>query len=485
MDSRMIQLTAAAQKYGNLNISSCGESFFPPDAFGGSSRSKGIGVPIIIKAEGLPLPIETDIPADDKKGRPRWIFRKRDWVKKFISTNNLISGNTVTITRLGKRTYEVSCNNSMIKEKHLEKIERPKQSHSVTPICLSSGTIINQPLNNLKKWLNTIQCVDCVKEMKDIPSNCIDLVITSPPYFQQRNYGGVGIGNEKTVEEYIQNLMKIFRECVRIVKETGSIVFNVGDKYIDGNLLLVPYRFVIEAQKEPKIRLLNEITWVKPNPAPKQDPRKLVPSKEPFFLFVKSNKYYFNRSAFLAYKDRYLNGNGKKTGNDIGRKYFELLDQSSLSDSEKTRAKKELQEVIEDVKRGKLESFRMKIRDMHALPYGGQAGGRLTQIKTKGFTIIKIYGHSIRRDIIESTVETVKGNIHPAVYPEFIIQELIKLLTKQHDIVLDPFLGSGTTAVVAKRLRRNYIGIEIFDEYVKYAERRLEKTQIDMEELFI
>ena len=137
------------------------------------------------------------------------------------------------------------------------------------------------------------------------------------------------------------------------------------------------------------------------------------------------------------------------------------------------------------MKEGKLESFRMKIRGMHALPYGGQAGGRLTQINNKGFTIIKIYGNSIRKDVIESTVETVKGNVHPAVYPEFLIQELIKLLTKENDIVLDPFLGSGTTAVVARRLKRNYIGIEIHPDYIDYAKQRLAKIPSYTLELFI
>ncbi len=322
--------------------------------------------------------------------------------------------------------------------------------------------------------LNKIYCGDCNEILKDIPSNSVDLVVTSPPYFQQREYAGVnGIGNEKNLDEYIENIMKIFRECVRITKKTGSIVFNLGDKYVDGNLLLVPYRFAIEVQKEKLAKLINELTWVKVNPAPKQDPRKLVSATEPFFIFAKSNEYYFNKDAFMEYRDKFFNGSKKTAGNDIGKKYFELVEKSNLSKEQKEKARKELYEAIKEVKEGKLESFRMKIKGIHALPYGGQAGGRLTQIETKGFTIIKIYGNSIRKDVIESTVETIKGNIHPAVYPEFIVQELIKLLSKEDDIVLDPFLGSGTTAVVAKRLKRNYIGIEICDEYIKYAEKRL------------
>jgi len=155
-----------------------------------------------------------------------------------------------------------------------------------------------------------------------------------------------------------------------------------------------------------------------------------------------------------------------------------------LSKEEKELARKELSEIIIEAKNGTIESFRMKIRDMHALPYGGQAGGRLTQIVKKGFTLIKIYGNSLRRDIIECTVETIKGNTHPAIYPEFVIQEIMRLLSKENDIVLDPFIGSGTTAVVAKRLKRNYIGIEIFDEYVEFAEERLQKINEYTLELF-
>jgi site-specific DNA-methyltransferase (adenine-specific) len=273
---------------------------------------------------------------------------------------------------------------------------------------------------------------------------------------------------------------------VRVVKKTGTLVFNLGDKYIDGNLLLVPYRFAIEATKDRSIKLINELTWVKFNPAPKQCAKKLIPATEPFFIFSKTDDYYFNRDAFLEYRDIFFNGNKKKAGNDVGKNYFDLIEKSGLSDEQKALAKKELTEVIIEAKTGEIESFRMKIKGIHALPYGGQAGGRLTQIETKGFTIIKIYGNSMRKDVIESCVETIQGSIHPAIYPEFIIQELLKLLTKEGDIVLDPFLGSGTTAVVAQRLRRNYIGIEIHPDYVSYAEKRIkENTNNNTLDLFL
>jgi len=321
--------------------------------------------------------------------------------------------------------------------------------------------------------INTIICGDCNDILSTLPDNSIDLVITSPPYFQQREYGGGGIGNEFTIDDYISNLIEIFVECVRVTKDTGSIVFNLGDKYIDGNLLLIPFRFALEVQKLGVVKLINELTWVKVNPTPKQSTKKLIPATEPFFIFTKTNDYYFDKDAFLSFRDTINSGNRKKASSDVGKKYFDLIRQSSLSPSEKLQAEKELLEVIAEVQTGKIDSFRMKIRGLHALPYGGQAGGRLSQIENKGFTIIKIYGNAMRKDVIESNVETIKGNIHPAVYPEYIIQEIMKLLSKENDIVLDPFLGSGTTAVVAQKLRRHYIGIEIHKEYVEYAEKRL------------
>ena len=337
-------------------------------------------------------------------------------------------------------------------------------------------------LGRLDDIVDKVICGDAIDVLKRIPSNSIDLVITSPPYYKQREYGRRGIGNEETVEEYIENLMKVFTECVRVTKSTGSIVFNIGDKYEKGILLLVPYRFALEVLKRENVKLVNEVTWVKLNPTPKQDQKKLVPSKEPFFIFAKSKDYYFNKNGFLDYLNILRKNNSKKAGNDVGKKYFELIEKSDLTDDEKRKAKRELVKVINEVQTGKIESFRMKIRGIHSMPYGGQEGGRKIHIEKDGFSIIKIHGNPIKRDIIESPVETIKGNIHPAVYPEFIIQEFLKLLTKEGDIVLDPFIGSGTTGLVAKKMGRKFIGIEINPEYCRYAEERISKAVLDSTE---
>jgi DNA adenine methylase len=111
MDSCKIQLTEAALRHGNLNIRCCGKDFFPQNVFGASSKKRGLGVPITLHVEGLPNPIESDIPTDNRTCKPKWIFRKRRWVKDFVKFHKLRSGDSITIFRTDKSTYKVTPNN--------------------------------------------------------------------------------------------------------------------------------------------------------------------------------------------------------------------------------------------------------------------------------------------------------------------------------------------------------------------------------------
>ena len=303
--------------------------------------------------------------------------------------------------------------------------------------------------------IDQILCGDNLELIQKLPDCSIQLVITSPPYFQQRDYGG-GMGNETEVSEYIDKLLCLFRECVRVVKDDGSIVFNVGDKYMDSNLLLVPYRFALAATETGLVKLVNEITWVKRNPTPRQFRRRLVSSTEPFFHFAKSNNYYYDLNAFLA-QERSPKQSTKRDSTKLGQRYFELIAESELSKTEKIAARKELTEVIQEVLQGQIYDFRMKIRGIHAEPFGGQIGGRTLQLKNKGFTIIRMHGNKLKRDVIETSVAAVKGNKHPAIYPVEVIEEFLHLLTPPASLVLDPFMGSGSTAVACKKLGRHYI----------------------------
>lgn len=123
----------------------------------------------------------------------------------------------------------------------------------------------------------------------------------------------------------------------------------------------------------------------------------------------------------------------------------------------------------------------MKIRGLHAEPFGGQEGGRQIQLRKKGFTIIRIHGEKLKRDVIESAVESLKNSNHPAIYPVSIIQEFLYLLTRRGGVVLDPFMGSGSTAEACKRAGRNYIGIDINPDYCAFARERVAKLELQPE----
>ena len=330
--------------------------------------------------------------------------------------------------------------------------------------------------------IDQILCGDNLELIQKLPDCSIQLVITSPPYFQQRDYGG-GMGNETEVNEYIDKLLCLFRECVRVVQNDGSIVFNIGDKYKDSNLLLVPYRFALAATQTGLVKLVNEITWVKRNPTPRQFRRRLVSSTEPFFHFAKSDNYFYDFKSFLAAENTPKQRN-RKDSTKLGQRYFELITESELSAAEKTMARRELTEVIQEVLQGQTYDFRMKIRGIHAEPFGGQIGGRTLQLKNKGFTIIRMHGNKIKRDVIETSVAAVKGNKHPAIYPVEVVEEFLHLLTPAGSLVLDPFMGSGSTAVACKKLGRHYIGYDINTEYCKFARQRVSDTPDEALHLF-
>lgn len=295
---------------------------------------------------------------------------------------------------------------------------------------------------------------DAFQLIKEIPDESIDLVITSPPYFQQRLYtqSDKEIGREKDIKSYLDKLLIMFKECLRVLKLTGSIVWNMGDKYLQGNLQLIPYQFALEANK--LCTLVNNTSWQKENPTPRQFLRRLVPAHEPFFHFVKSNSYFFHIEEEPTFPERTYSGT----------KYFELIDKH-LTENEKPKAIEELKKVIGEYNGGKIQSFRMNIRGVHALPYGGNAGGRLTEITKNGFTIVRLKGRKIKKDVLECPCESIPGRKHPAIFPVKIVEFFLELLTKENNVVLDPFIGSGTTERACNILKRQCIGFELCEDF--------------------
>jgi len=143
MESRVIELTPATHKYGNLNIGSCGREFFPPDVFGASSRKGGLGTPITLNVDGVPNPVETDIPKDKKTGKPRWMFRERKWVKEFVRYHNLYPTDSILIERIAKRIYQVRPENA---KTFRPRAKIPKAAGAGNSL---SGTIIKRRVNKL------------------------------------------------------------------------------------------------------------------------------------------------------------------------------------------------------------------------------------------------------------------------------------------------------------------------------------------------
>lgn len=318
-------------------------------------------------------------------------------------------------------------------------------------------------------FFNTVQCGDCTSVLSKLPDACVDTVITSPPYFQQRDYTGVGMGNEAEVSDYLKSLTRAFREVVRVTKPTGNIVYNIGDKYKHSSLLLVPYRFAISATEEFPVKLVNNITWVKRNPTPRQFARRLVSATEPFFHFVKTAEYYYARDEFQKREQSSTAWN--LPSSKMGDRYRKLIAGASLTKAQKQQGLQELEKVIQEVKDNEIKGFRMKIRGIHAPAFGGQNGGRKIQMEKKGFTIIRIHGNPMKRDVMESAVESGNGSGHTAVYPISIVRELLRMLCPPNGIVLDPYMGSGTTIVAAKKEGRVYLGIDISPEYCSIARK--------------
>ena len=223
--------------------------------------------------------------------------------------------------------------------------------------CPNLGTVLDVGDSQYQ-----VVCGDNRIALPYIPPLSVDLVVTSPPYFGQREYSSPGLGNEDTIADYLDNIMEAFKQVVNVVKPTGSIVYNMGDKITDGSLQLVPYRFAARVLDECNLRLVNDITWVKQNPTPHQFNRRLTRSTEPFFHFTVSKDYYYDRPAFQPSPP----SQRRKPTPKLGSRYRSLLSQSDLTESERQAAHEALDEVIEEVRAGKIHSFRMKIRGIHA-----------------------------------------------------------------------------------------------------------------------
>jgi len=313
--------------------------------------------------------------------------------------------------------------------------------------------------------VNKIYNTDALKGLQNMKAESIDCVVTSPPYWGLRDYGVKGqIGLEKTFEEYIHKLMLIFDEVKRVLKTTGTVWVNLGDTYGGSNcgygqsenssgfqnvvkqkyyptsngkplaskifpksLIGIPYRFVL-AMIDKGWMLRNTIIWQKPNAMPESVRDRFTNDFEYLFFFTKSKQYHFKQQ------------------------YEDFL--SNEYDMERMRkGRKE----YDGKWKGNTNKKEHKIRARQSAFVAGNAEGRN------------------KRTVWEINTKPFK-DAHFAVFPEELITIPIKAGCPKNGIVLDPFMGSGTTAVVAQKLGRKFIGLELKPAYIKIANKRIAQS---------
>lgn len=262
---------------------------------------------------------------------------------------------------------------------------------------------------------------DALEVLRTFESESIDCCITSPPYFLLRDYGiKKQLGHERLYDDYIIKLVTIFQEVNRVLKKTGSCWVVIGDTYENKGLLMIPYRFAIEMSRWGWI-LRNDIIWHKPNATPSSAKDRFTRDYELVFFFVKSHEYYFET---------------------------------------------QYEPMIE------------KYRNRYNIPFGGtnHKSGQGAFDYSKPRYIKPDPRGRIKRSVWNIPTET-HSSMHFAVFPEKLVDIIIKSSCPPNGIVLDPFMGSGSTGIVALKNTRKFIGIELNNDYIKIAEDRLKQYQ--------
>ena len=331
---------------------------------------------------------------------------------------------------------------------------------------------------------------DCEKILAEIPDNSIDCVITSPPYWQMREYRINGedadsvIGAEKTPEDYVERLARIFRHIKRVIKSDGSVWLNLGDKYHNKNLMGMPWRVAIAMQDDGWI-LRNDIIWHQMKGTQSAQDR-LRDVYEHIFHFVKSKKYYYDSDTIRIKPRKLPKINGKEiisaTGVS-GKKYRkQIIESKELSEQERDEAMKALDKTLERIRSGELVDFRMTIRGTQRTYHSDNSmvSGRAKELETKGFFILTSKSKGFLPSDIWNIVpeDEWRKDVHYAVFPTELLEVPIKATSRIGGIVLDPFMGTGSTLIAANQLSRHGLGIELSEEYVEIARSRLNPLQL-------
>jgi len=245
------------------------------------------------------------------------------------------------------------------------------------------------------------------RSMTELEENSIDCVFTSPPYWNKRNYANSSLGSEENPQKYVGNLIDHFQDTQRVLKKTGSFFLNIGDTYEKGNLQNIPHRIVIGLQDNGWI-LRNTIIWHKSNPKPHSSKNSLTPSYEFIFHLVLSPDYKYRHTLSEAKSDN----------------HFRVPRHRNLEKESK---------IV----------YPMMPRD--------------------GKNMGDYWSESVVESAVARNIATPEGVEHPAPFPDKIVMLPILQTTDENDLVLDPFMGTGTTGRVANSLGRRFVGYDVSD----------------------
>jgi site-specific DNA-methyltransferase (adenine-specific) len=282
--------------------------------------------------------------------------------------------------------------------------------------------------------LNQFLCGDAIEVSKQIPDACVDTIVTSPPYYQQRDYGSKDqIGQEISPASYVERMAELFTELKRVVKPTGSAWIVIGDKYVDGELLGMPWRVCL-ALKDTGWVLRSDCIWHKPNAMPSSVKTRPTTDHEYIFFFSHSkNKYFYDADA-IREPHVTFSENSKMKG---GRGHFG--------------------------KRG-------------GTPEKGKNGGDNNLHDSRWDQAFHPKGRN-KRTVWSISLSKFR-DAHFAVYPESLVQTCLNASCPANGVVLDPFSGAGTTALAAKKSGRQFIAIDCVEQYNEIAKSRLSAREV-------
>lgn len=303
--------------------------------------------------------------------------------------------------------------------------------------------------------------------------------MTSPPYWGQRQYKTEGVGLEGEHAQYMVNLLAVFKEVRRVLKGTGSFWLNLGDTYLDKQLLGLPWRVAFALSDQEGWILRNSVIWHKVKGGPDTAKDRLRNVHENVFHFVKDRDYFYDVDKIrnTPRKSKIVNGSIISATGVSGIRYKRQIELSSLlNEQEKKAAFAALDQILRDMQEGKLADFRMVIRGCQRTTHSDSehVSGRAREVQQRGFYFLKYHpGGAKPSDVWDIIPEdTQKRGDHFAPYPADLCKIPILATCPENGVVLDPFCGTGTTMVVAQQLNRKSVGIDISDDYIRGAEGR-------------